>query len=226
MSNTGFRPAIALFRRPAGATAKDIAGQRALIEACAARQGCRIAFEYTYVGASHEDLIASRAYVAMLEQIAAKKALTVIVATATTLDTDPLVQAVAAARLRKQGVTLIVADACERTLPATSAKEIVDRVFEVSERFDTDLARIEESRLKIGPARRKNYVEMFPEAVSLAKAWHQRSLRDGVRRSLRELSAMLARQGHLNNAGNPYHPDEVRRMMQGPDPLHIAGSGA
>lgn len=228
MSDSILKPAIALFRRDVGAKTTDVARQRALIEAYAARHGYHIAFEFTYVGASHEDLMASRAYIGMLGEISARRALTVIVASATTVDTDPLVQAVVAARLRRRGVTLAVADAPAPQAPAASPDAIVDRLFEISERFETDLAHvIEQRRPKIGPARRKNYVEMFPEAVSIVKSLHRKSIDDGVRTTLREMSAILAQRGHLNNAGKPYHPDEVRRMIMGPDPMgHASRPGA
>lgn len=215
------KPAIAFFRRrngSAGAATRN--EQRTLIDAFAARSGYEIIFEFVYAGASDEELFDSEAFSAMLERIEAKKALTVIVASATTFSEDPLVHAVGSAQFRKHGIELLVADHSNTPAITTSPDQIVDHVFELRERFEAHLNRMEERRrLKFGPQRRKNYVEMFPEAVSLAKSLHEKSLRDGVRTSLRELSAILARQGHLNNAGNPYHPDEVRRMIKGPDPL-------
>jgi hypothetical protein len=228
MSHPRLKPAIAFFRRDAHGPLKDVEqAERTLIEAYAERTGYEIVFEFVHLGSSADELFDSPAFAKMLARLEAKKALTVIVATATTLADNPLVHAVASARFRKYGIELLVAAPLAPTAITTSPTQIVDHVFQISERFEEHLSRMaDRRRVKFGPARRKNYVEMFPEAVSLAKALHQRSLRDGVRRSLRELSAMLARQGHLNNAGNPYHPDEVRRMIKGPDPLRMAGPGA
>jgi DNA invertase Pin-like site-specific DNA recombinase len=224
MRSTAAKPAIAFFRRGNGrANVAPGSDQRALIESFAARSGYEIAFEFVYAGASCEELFESDAFGAMLERIEAKKALTVIVASATTFSADPLVQAVGSAEFHRHGIELLVADLSDAPAITTSAAQIVDHVFQIRERFEAHLSRMEERRrLRFGPQRRKNYVEMFPEAVSLAKSLHEKSLREGVRTSLRELSAILARQGHLNNAGNPYHPDEVRRMIKGPDPLRVA----
>lgn len=214
------RAAIAFLRHREGGSAIALEREQALVASFAARAGYEIVFEFVYAGASDEALFDSRAFTSMLDRIEARKALTVIVASPTTFSADPLVQAVGAAQFRKHGIELLVAET-SNALPLTSSPEqIVDHVFEIRERFEAHLARMEQRRrLKLGPPRRKNYVEMFPEAVMLAKSLHAKSLRDGVRTSLRELSAILARQGHLNNAGNPYHPDEVRRMIKGPDAL-------
>jgi hypothetical protein len=224
MRNGTAKPAIAFFRRPgSGAATLSRSEQRTLIESFAARSNYEVIFEFVYSGTSDEDLLGSDAFRSMLDRIATNKAATVIVASATTFSADPLVQAVGAAQFRKHGIELLVADDSTGPAITTSPDQIVDHVFQLRERFEAHLARMEERRrLKFGPQRRKNYVEMFPEAVTLAKTLHDKSLRDGVRTSLRELSAILARQGHLNNAGNPYHPDEVRRMIKGPAPVRAA----
>jgi hypothetical protein len=227
MHSTALKPAIAFFRLPEHRSPGDgLQTERALVETFAARNGYEIVYEFVHAGASADELFDSPAFEAMLVRIEAKKALAVIVATATAFADNPLVQAVGAARFRKYGVELLVAEP-PLAPPAitTSPEQVVDHVFEISERFEAHLSRMaERRRVNFGPQRRKNYVEMFPEAVSLATSLHQRSLRDGVRTSLRELSAMLARQGHLNNAGNPYHPDEIRRMIKGPDPMRATGT--
>jgi DNA invertase Pin-like site-specific DNA recombinase len=224
MASSGLKPAISLLRHDGRDSPPEILrGQRARIEAFAAQGGYEIAYEFEFRGTSDEALFNSPAFKAMLAQIEAKKTLAVIVATATTFAEDPLVQAVGAVRFRKYGVELLVADGATQPAITTVPDQIVDHVFELSERFEAHLRRMaERRRTKLGPQRRKNYVEMFPEAVSLVKSLHRKSLSDGVRRSLRELSAMLAQQGHLNNAGNPYHPDEIRRMIKGADPLRGA----
>lgn len=223
MGRTQPKPAIAFLRRRKGGATTAARDEQALIKSFAERSGYEIVFEFVYAGASDAGLLESQAFTAMLERIETKKALTVIVASATTFSEDPLVLAVGAAQFRRHGIELLVAEALSPQPITTSPELIVDHVFQIRERFEAHLQRMEQRRrAKLGPQRRKNYVEMFPEAVSLAKRLHEKSLRDGVRTSLRELSAILARQGHLNNAGNPYHPDEVRRMIKGPDPLRLS----
>ena len=223
MGKTQPKPAIAFLRRRNGSAMAATRDERAVIASFAERSGYEIAFEFVYSGASDTNLLDSRAFTTMLERIESKKALTVIVANATTFSDDPLVQVVGAAQFRRHGIELLVADASSPQPITTSPEQIVDHVFQLRECFEAYLQRMEQRRrTRLGPQRRKNYVEMFPEAASLAKTLHEKSLREGVRTSLRELSAILARQGHLNNAGKPYHPDEVRRMIKGPDPLRAA----
>ncbi len=214
----GPKPAIAFYRRRNGVVTAS-GTERASIEAFAARCGCKIILELVYSAASDEELFDSEAFATMIDRIGARKALTVIVANQTTFSSDPLVQAVGAAEFRQHGIELLVASPSPGAAITTSPQQIVDHVLQIRERFEAHLERMEERwRTRFGPQRRKNYVEMFPEAVSLAKSLHEQSLREGVRTSLRQLSAILAQRGHLNNAGNPYHPDEVRRMIKGPDP--------
>jgi hypothetical protein len=51
------------------------------------------------------------------------------------------------------------------------------------------------------------------EAIALAKRLHRASPKTGERMSLRKISAELAAADHVNERGEPYHPQSVRYML-------------
>lgn len=217
------RPAIAFFRRRDAAAAIGLEAQQAVVERFAARLGYAIGFVFVHTGAPDAEPFESEAFVAMLGRLADDKAATVIVASPATLSEDPLVHAVAVAQFRRHGIDLLAADAGAEGPITSSPADIADHVLDIGARLEAQLTRMASRRTgRFGPRRRKNYVEMFPAAVALAKALHEQNRRRGVRVSLRELSATLAQRGHFNNAGKAFHPDEVRRMIKGPAPAAAA----
>ena len=56
---------------------------------------------------------------------------------------------------------------------------------------------------------------MYPQAVKAAKRLRRASPKTGERLSLREISAMLAEAGHLNEHGQPFNAQSVRAMIEG-----------
>jgi hypothetical protein len=64
------------------------------------------------------------------------------------------------------------------------------------------------SRLTAGG--RKPLAKLWPKAVAMAKRLRRRRL------SYREISAQLADAGHLNERGQPFNPQSVRAMIEGP----------
>jgi DNA invertase Pin-like site-specific DNA recombinase len=61
---------------------------------------------------------------------------------------------------------------------------------------------------------RKSFAEMNPELVALVKRLRRASPKTGERRSLREISAELARLGHLNERGQPFNPASIKSMLE------------
>jgi DNA invertase Pin-like site-specific DNA recombinase len=59
---------------------------------------------------------------------------------------------------------------------------------------------------------RKSYAERAPEAVALAKKLARYPV-NGRKRSLREIAAALAAEGHCNASGNPFFAADVKRML-------------
>src|SRR4029077_7591941 len=61
--------------------------------------------------------------------------------------------------------------------------------------------------------RRKNHQELHPEVVALAKRL-RRKPPGGERPSLRKVAAELARQGYLNERGQPYAAKSIAAMVE------------
>ena len=72
----------------------------------------------------------------------------------------------------------------------------------------------EQARIKKGGKceGRKSHAEIRPDVVDLAN--RLRHARSGKQRSLRGISAELAKCGHVNNAGHPFAAMSVRDMMR------------
>ena len=67
--------------------------------------------------------------------------------------------------------------------------------------------------------------ERYPEAVALAKRLRRANPKTGARRSFREISAELAKAGHVMAAKyrkaaepRPFNPATIKAMLQGPKP--------
>jgi hypothetical protein len=59
---------------------------------------------------------------------------------------------------------------------------------------------------------RKSHAEIRPDVVELAN--RLRHTRSGKQRSLREISAELAKRGHVNNTGRPFAAMSIRKMVR------------
>jgi hypothetical protein len=59
---------------------------------------------------------------------------------------------------------------------------------------------------------RKSYAEMSPELVRLARRLHRYPI-NGRRRSLRDVSKVLASAGFLSNSGKPFGAAAIARMV-------------
>jgi hypothetical protein len=214
------KPAIAFLRRgndAEGRPALDV--QIGLIEAYAEQHGYDVVLELAFRHTTRQELFNSSALESLMFAVFSGRVRTIIFADGSSLDADPLVQLAGIARLRRHNIDCLVATPGDLAGLGPAAR-LVELALTVSDEFDAQFRRAKERyEARFAPMRRKIYAELYPEAVSIAKGLHKKSLSDGVRISLREMSAMLANQGHLNTAGKPYHPDEVRRMIKGPDPL-------
>ena len=213
------KPAIAFLRKDSADEPGALDGQSAAIEAYAAEHDYEVVLELAFRHATRQELFSSSPFESMLFAILSGRASTIIFANATSLDADPLVQLAGLARLRRHNIECVVVNPDALAI-ASPSEGLVEHALSVSDDFEAHFRRTKERfQARFAPVRRKIYAELYPEAVSIAKGLHKKSLSEGVRISLREMSAMLANQGHLNTAGKPYHPDEVRRMIKGPDPL-------
>jgi hypothetical protein len=60
---------------------------------------------------------------------------------------------------------------------------------------------------------RKSHAEVNPNAVKLARKLNRLDRTTHKRRSLRDIAATMAAQGHLARSGKPYGPSSIKSML-------------
>jgi hypothetical protein len=146
---------------------------------------------------------------------------------------DLMVQEVGYAKLRERNIELIAADSPTSFIDDTPTATLVRQVLGAIAQFDKAMtvAKLRGARERVRRQQgkcegRKTRLERtkdqpeasaaFVEAIALAKRLHRASPKTGKRRSLRDISDELAAAGLFNEQGRPYHPESVRRMIEGP----------
>ena len=217
MTALGAIPALAYYR----GEARHFRGDREFqtLQAFAARNGYCIASVYKDSNSAEAILDAPR-FRKMLKHSERSGVTTILVATEKMV-ADPLDRAVIQYTLEKHGLQIIAVDGS--LFSSLADVNLIRRTLEIAARCEKALLSSQKQtaarkRQSLGPKHRKRYAELVPKAVFLAKHLHERSIKDGTRLTLRELSAKLAESGHFNTSGKPFHPDEIRRMVKGPRP--------
>jgi DNA invertase Pin-like site-specific DNA recombinase len=197
--------------------------QREAIEAFARRAGYEIVGEYYDAAVSGADPITSRpGFAAMLERIAGNGVRTIIVETASRFARDLMVQEVGYAHLRDQGIDLVAADSPQSFVDDTPTARLVRQVLGAIAEFDKAMtvAKLKGARDRKSAEAgrriegRKGFAVTNPEAVALAKRLRRASPKTGERRSLRDISALLAEAGHLNEHGRPFNHRSIKAMVE------------
>ena len=216
--------AIAYLRRDSSG---KVTSERRIISLFAREAGFQIVAELS--DESGTDIFRSPGFARVLKRIELTGVQTVIVASAASFSPDALVQAVGRAKLSRFGITLIAADRGGFTSELITDR-LVEHLLDQASAFDNLLREArargtnERLRRKVGPNWRKQYVDIAPDAVGLAKNIYEMARRSGSRVTLREISAQLAAAGHLKKNGKPFHPQEIDRMIKGPNP-RLGGRG-
>ena len=216
------KAAVAFYRkRGEGRQARPLEAHRKVVDVFATAVGYEIVAEFADKSPAGD---CGRGFSSLLTFLEAKGVSTVLVASRAEFATDSLVRTIGFAALLKHGVRLVAADDPEAFANSEPTPELIARVLALNDRFEAFLERAysegerERRQIKSGPKHRQRYADMRPEAVELAKSLHLVSLRENARMSFRQISAKLADAGQHNNAGKPYHPEEIRRMIKGPRP--------
>src|SRR5687768_9023277 len=211
MARKEFVKAVAYLRTSSaanvGADKDSEKRQRATIEAFARAAGYELVDAFYDEAVSGADHVTSRpGFTAMMERIAGNGVRTIIVETANRFARDLMVQEVGYAHLRDQGIELVAADSPQSFVDDTPTARLVRQVLGAIAEFDKaitvaklkgarDRKSVEAGRRIEG---RKGFNVTHPEAVALAKRLRRASPKTGERRSLRDISALLAEAGHLN----------------------------
>jgi DNA invertase Pin-like site-specific DNA recombinase len=196
--------------------------QRAAIEAFAKRTRIEIVDEFYDAAVSGADAVDSRpGFTAMLKRIESNGVRTIIVETASRFARDLMVQEVGYAMLKEREIELIAADSPSSFLDDTPTARLIRRVHGAIIEFEKAMtvaklrAARERKRRDTGKKveGRRSYAEINPAMVSEAKRLYRKPIK-GKRRSLREVSAELARQGFMSATGKPHAATAIARMVK------------
>jgi DNA invertase Pin-like site-specific DNA recombinase len=194
--------------------------QRAAIEAFAKSAGFELIATYYDEAVSGADQVSARpGFAAMLERIASNGARVILVETTSRFARDLMVQEVGYSMLKARGITIIAADSPNSFLDDTPTAKLIRQVLGAVSEFEKAMvvtklkgARDRKRATGVKVEGRKNYTELRPEMVALARKLHRYTVH-GRRRSLRDIAAELAAAGHVTGKGKPYAAAAVRKMI-------------
>jgi hypothetical protein len=216
---TELKPALAFLRRGYGVA------QRSAIGAFAAAAGFEIVSELSMALDAATETSAPALTLANITALFVRIDLdhvrAVIVGTATLFSEQTIDRIIGYERLRERGVELIAADAPDAFALESDAHREVLQVLAASSQFDVAAASAATRsvnaprRARTGKPHRKTYAELHPEATLMAKRLYQSSKASGERITLRGISAQLADSGYLDQHKLAFHPEVIRRMLNG-----------
>jgi len=195
--------------------------QQVAIETHAARAGIAIVGSYYDEVVKGSDPIETRpGFAALLEALEANGAKSIIVETANRFARDLMVQEVGFAMLQKRGIDLIAADSPTAFLDDTPTARLIRQVLGAVSEFEKAMlvaklrgARERKRRTGAKVEGRKALSETRPETVELARKL-ARKPKGKDAPSLRDVSAALARRGHVTKNDTPYAPTAVKLMLR------------
>ncbi|MDR9772422.1 recombinase family protein [Rhizobium hidalgonense] len=221
---TGKTKAIAYLRTSSAAnvgTDKDSdKRQRAAITAYARANGFEIVDEFYDAAVSGRDPVAQRpGFAAMLERIAGNGVRTILIESPDRFARDLAIQLAGHDFLKSLDVTLIPTTAPDFFLEDTPTAVLVRQVLGAIAEFEkaSTVAKLKAARERKRATGqkvegRKSHAELNPDVVPLARRLHRKD-RKGNRRSLRDIAAELAAQGHVSNVGTPLSASVVRSIL-------------
>lgn len=190
------------------------------IETYSKRAGIELVDTYHDEAVKGSDPIDTRpGFAAMLEALEANGIKTIIVETANRFARDLMVQEVGYAMLRARGIDLIAADSPTSFLDDTPTARLIRQVLGAVSEFEKAMlvaklkgARDRKRRAGVKVEGRKSIAEQRPETIELARRL-ARARPKGGKRSLREISAALARAGHTTKSRKPYAATAIKLML-------------
>jgi DNA invertase Pin-like site-specific DNA recombinase len=235
MARKDFIKAVAYLRTSSaanvGADKDSEKRQQATIEAFARAAGYELVDTFYDEAVSGADHVTSRpGFAAMMERIARNGVRTIIVETANRFARDLIVQETGYALLKEQGIELIAADKPDAFLDDTPTAILIRQVLGAVSQFEKAMvvtklkgardrkrlalakAAKEDRTIRVKVEGRKSYEETNPDLVRVAKRLHRYPV-NGKRRSLRDVSSVLAQAGFLTSKGKPYTAEAVSRMI-------------
>jgi len=195
----------------------------AAIETFAKHTGYEIVEWYYDEAVSGADRIEERpGFTNVLEHLEGNGVSTIIVETANRFARDLVVQETGFHMLRQLGYDLVAADSPNSFLEDTPTANLIRQVLGAVSQFEKAslVAKLkgarDRKRRETGKCEgRKSHAEKRPGAVALAKKLRRANPKTGKRLSLRRIAQELAATGLLNERGQEYNPNAIRRMVGG-----------
>lgn len=197
--------------------------QREAIQSYAKRTGLTVVEEFYDTAVSGADPLDQRkGFTSLLAYAQENRISTVIVETANRFARSLMVQELGLQMLRREGIKLVAADAPETFI--TTDDPMVDAVRQMLgvmaqlEKAMT-VAKLKGARDRASATAghriegRPGYSETNPELVREAKRLARRSPKTGVGRSLRQISAELAKLGFTTSSGREFSAAQVQRLL-------------
>jgi DNA invertase Pin-like site-specific DNA recombinase len=222
-------PAVAYLRTSSaanvGADKDSDKRQRVAIQAFARRAGFEIVDEFYDPGVSGADPIQGRnGFARLLDRVENNGVRTVIVEDASRFARELIVQELGIALLDQRGVRLLTASGDDLTDSDDLGRKMMRQVAGAFAEYEKGrlVAKLRSGRERVRKMTgkkvggRKSHAERWPETVTLAKRLRRASPKSGERLSFREISMRLAAAGHRNERGQPFNPQSVRAMIEGP----------
>jgi DNA invertase Pin-like site-specific DNA recombinase len=155
----------------------------------------------------------------MLRKVTSNGAKTIIVEAPDRFARDLIVQIAGHKMLRAQGIALVPTTAPDFFTEDTPTAVLVRQVLGAIAQFEkaSVVAKLSAARRRkredTGKCEgRKTHAELRPEVVALVRRLRRRRPKGG-QMSLRDISASLAVQGHLNERGRPFNAKSVASML-------------
>jgi DNA invertase Pin-like site-specific DNA recombinase len=198
--------------------------QRQAIAGFAKRAGFELVGEYYDAAGRGADPIEGReGFAALLDRIEGNGVHTVIVEDASRFARELVVQELGIALLAKRDVRLLTASGDDLTDSDDLGRKMMRQVAGAFSEYEKGrlVAKLRSARerkrketgKKVGG--RKSHAELRPEAVAEARRLRRAKGKIG-RLSYREISARLKEAGFCNERGEPFNPQSVRAMIEGP----------
>ena len=220
------RPALAYLRTPSSTNfgkQKDSGKEQwAAIQAYAKRAGYVIVLPpYNDSAVSDADPLDTRPSFAQMFAYLMNHAevRTILVESAQCFSRDLIVQETGFRMLKGRGIDLVAVDAPDSFTADTPTAVMVQQILGAVHQFQRTvlISQLRAARDRKGATDSKcgrlNHTERHADTVRLARSlrWINKRLRQ--KRSLRDISLELARQGHLAASGKPYALSTVRAML-------------
>lgn len=186
------------------------------------RQGIEVVSCFWDADVRGADFIETRAgFAALLMHCDAEGIDTVLVDDSSRFARDIIAQEMGIRLLAKRGITLVTASGLDMTADGSDpGKKMMRQMVGMMAEYDKDMVvhRLRSGRERVKAERgkcegRKSHVERNPALLREARRLARKNPKTGKKRSLRQVSAELARLGYLSERGTPLSPQIVSNLL-------------